>query len=99
MFVTKAHLVDNRENYVFVPKGQTEIPVFSFIISVNFTLFKSLKVDGRNKILNFFKWLFGILSIQKDYKSVCTLKVGLEMGEMVKAIFFYSIVVGMGNLK
>lgn len=99
-------LVDNRKKYAFCTKGTSgphtsayRDACFSFIIPINFTLFKPLEVDGRNKIRNFFKWFFGILSIQKAYKRVCALRVGLERREMVKAIFFYSVVVGMGNLK
>lgn len=71
----------------------------SFIISINFLLCKLQKVDSKNKILNFIKWFFRTLSVQGAYQRVCALRVRLERKEMVKAIFFHSIVVGMGNLK
>lgn len=75
------------------------VAYLSFKISINFTLLKYLKVDERNKILNFFEWFFGTLSIQEADKRVCALRLRLERGEMAKAISFHSIVVGMGSLK
>lgn len=73
------------------------VAYLSFKISINFTLLKYLKVDERNKILNFSKWFWDIAS--KLTKSLCIKTQAGEGEKWPKLSLFHSIVVGMGAFK
>lgn len=69
---------------------------FSFIILINFTLFKSLKVDGRSKI-----WTFLVISqepLKSLQKGLC-IKNQAAKGRNDGSYLFKFYSVGMGNLK